>query len=179
MIDWFTEGQITGYVTAFLVASLIGFVWYQKKQDLILPIVILLFFLGGVWLLDRAWETPKESMSKSIQEIREAGVNKDWKKVKDLISDQFNHPSLGSKADLEAYFQRWRERLPDCRLVAWGFGIPDKTKNEIEFMFKAEGGGQTFFAKVRATMEPSPKGWRIKGFKLYNPVADLKEIPIP
>ncbi len=179
MFDWFAEGQMFGYVLAFVLASILGFFWFQKTRDQWLPLALLLLALGSVWLIDKMVVTSKEAMTKSIEGLRDGGLTQNWAQVKGLISEKFQHPSIGSRSDLEAYFQRWRSRLSDVRLVCWGFNTPPGTTDQVEFMFKAEGGGQMFFAKVLATMEKTDKGWKLKGFKLYNPVADLKELDIP
>lgn len=179
MFDSIAEGQISGYALGFVLASILGFVWYQKTKDKWLPLLLLALALGSVWLVDKVVVTSKEAMTQAIEGLRDGGLAQNWNQVKGLISENFRHPSIGSKSDLEAYFQRWRSRLSDVRLVTWGFTRPKDTTDQIEFMFKAEGGGQMFFAKVVATMEKSDKGWKLKGFKLYNPVADLKELDIP
>jgi len=178
MVTWFAEGQWTGYIIALFLGLGIGFFLYQRRREPVTATLPVLVLLGLVWLCDRLVETPKEGMAKTIDSLREAGVQKDWNRVSALLSERFQHGQIGSKKDLEAYFQRWRNAISSPRLVAWGFtSVPD-SNDEVEFMFKAEGDGQMYFAKVRAKMEKSAGGWKLQGFRLFNPVTDLQEMPI-
>jgi ketosteroid isomerase-like protein len=153
----------------------------QKRSDVInfaIPAVLLL----ALFLIDRAFESPREKVEKAIKEMGTATRAKKHDDVFRHVSDSFKYKSLDKKglqdkarqADVIGF-----GGISEYDLARSGFRAIDDNTIEQGFRVKHAGQPEVHFFVV-GTFKKDPDGeWRLSTFKLFDPVntKDEKDIP--
>lgn len=165
-----------------IVAGAVAARWQDRKRVVAFAVALLL--LGGVILLDRVYDSPREEAVAATTAIVNAVTQRNTDTFLSHVSDSFDARGL-KKADLRRAVEMARQF--DVKVVTWNFdrnrvvyhdGPPPAV--DIEFDAKAEGPGGTVPKHVKATFVRDPDGkYRMRTFATYNIVQKQVEEPIP
>jgi hypothetical protein len=165
-----------------IVAGAVAARWQDRKR--VAAFVVALLLLGGLILLDRLYDSPREEAVAGTTAIITAVSQRNTEAFLSQVSDSFDARGL-KKADLRRAVELARQF--DVKVAAWNFdrnrvvshdGPPPSV--DIEFDAKAEGPGGTVPKHVKATFVRDPDGkYRMRTFATYNIVQKQVEEPIP
>jgi hypothetical protein len=183
MPDLLADPTTTMYVVFGAMVVVLGALALrrQKKSDVITFVVGAVLLLA-LFLVDRAFESPRESAVRVIQEMGTASRAKKHEDLFKHVSSSFKYRSL-DKAGLQE-----RAKLAEAMgfagiaeydLARSGFKKIDDSTVEQGFRVKHTGYPELHFYVV-GTFKKDPDGeWRLTTFKLFDPVNvnDEKDIP--
>jgi hypothetical protein len=179
MPAWLVEGNATLYfLTACAAAILAGLWWRTRRRKYAVAAGVAGLLVGGVYLLDRAVESPAEQMVRKVNDISAAVGSRDFDRMFRHVSDHFRRGGFDKRM-----FREFAERVAHQRNVTeftpWGFE-PGPISNaarrgELEFQFKIRGnwsaGNEFFRARTEWVLDPDDE-WRIQTFDVFNPYTD-------
>ncbi len=181
MMQAIAEGHWILYGLAIGIGLGIG-VWQKNRgKQAWVGVLLGIILVGMIFVLSHFLESPKEQMAIAIQNMSKAATQGNFSQFQQGLSQQFQHPSLGSGQNLVNYLKHWRQKISQTRVVVWDFSLPkDGQANQLDFMLKAETQVERpYLVRVRATMEKKGEVWVMKGFKLFNPINEREEITLP
>jgi hypothetical protein len=156
--------------------------WQDRKRVGLFVAALLL--LGGLYLLDRLYASPREEAVAGVGELLDAVNQRQTDRFLAHVSDSFDARGL-KKADLRRAVDLARQF--DARVAAWNFdrnrvvihdGPPPAV--DVEFDAKGDGPGGSVPKHVKATFVRDPDGkYRLRTFTTYNIVQKQVEEPIP
>ena len=165
-----------------IVAGAVAARWQDRKRVAAFGVALLL--LGGLYLLDRLYASPREEAVAGVGDLLDAVNQRQPDRFLANVSDSFDAKGV-KKADLRRALDL-ASRF-DARVVAWNFdrnrvvshdGPPPSV--EVEFDAKAEGPGGTVPKHVKATFVRDPDGkYRMQSFRTFNIVQKQVEEPVP
>ena len=153
----------------------------QKKADAISfggAAIILL----AIYLIDQAFESPRETAVRKIQEMGKATRDKKYDDVAKHISESFKYRSLDKKALREKAKQAdgmGFGGISEYDLARSSFKPIDDNTIEQGFRIKHNGNPEVHFYVIGTFKKDADGEWRLSTFKLFDPVNlnDEKEIP--
>jgi len=144
----------------------------QKKSDVI-TFTVAAVLLFALYLVDRAYESPREQV---VRKIHEMGTASQAKKYDDLfkhVSDSFKYKNFDKKwlrdqaHVAEQYFDG---------IEAWDYGredfkvVDDNTVQQGFLVQPKNSGNPAFQRYVIATFKKEGDEWRLITFALYDPI---------
>ncbi len=185
MPDFLSDPSSAAYLLLAALVVVTGAVaarWQDRKR--VVPFLAAVLVLGGLYLLDRLYASPREEAVASVGQMLDAVNQRNTDQFLSHVSDAFDAKGL-KKADLRRTAELARRF--DARVVAWNFdrnqvashdGPPPSV--DVVFDAKAEGAGGVVPKHVKATFVRDPDGkYRLRSFATYNIVQKLVEEPVP
>jgi hypothetical protein len=165
-----------------IVTGAVAARWQDRRRVGLFLACLLL--LGGVYLIDRLYASPREEAVAGVGELLDAVNQRQPDRFLANVSDSFDAKGM-KKADLRRAVELARQF--DAKVVAWNFDrnrvvYLDGTPPGVEVVFdaKAEGPGGAVPKHVKATFVRDPDGkYRMRSFATYNIVQKQVEEPIP
>jgi hypothetical protein len=185
MPDFLSDPPSTAYLVLAALVVVTGVVAarYQDRKRAA-PFLLALLLLGGLYLLDRVYASPREETVASIGGMLDAVNRRDTDAFLGHVSDSFDANGV-KKADLRRAAELAGQF--NAKVVAWNFdrnqvvtrdGPPAAV--DVVFDAKAEGPGGTVPKHVKATFVRDPDGkFRMRTFATYNIVNKKEAEPIP
>jgi hypothetical protein len=175
--------------TAYLVLAALVIVtgavaarWQDRKRVAVFLVALLL--LGGLYLLDRLYASPREEAVEGVGQLIDAVNQRQTDRFLAQVSDSFDLRGM-KKADLRRAVEL-ASRF-DAKVAAWNFdrnrvvyhdGPPPAV--DVEFDARGDGPGGTVPKHVKATFVRDADGkYRLRTFTTYNIVQKQVEEPIP
>ncbi len=188
MPDWLFEGLWAVYATLGMVAVVLLILWWRdRRRGWLYGIAVAGLLILIYALLDFAVETDGEQIGRELQEMARAVRNRDLNGALVFFSDRFV-----AEGHNKAAFQQMAE--PYVRngtvtdVVIWDFHFNGKTKDappiaNVNFRVKLKGNlgsAGEYFALCEAQFEQEPnKVWRLRGFRLFDPMKNDEPIHLP
>lgn len=156
---------------------------YQDRKR-VAPFALALLVLGGLYLLDRLYASPREEAVAASAALIAAVNQRNTEAFLGQVSDSFSAYGM-KKPDLRRAVELARQF--DARVASWNFDRNQVEYNDgpppavdVVFDAKAEGPGGTVPKHVKATFVRDPDGkYRMRSFATYNIVKKKDEEPIP
>ena len=144
----------------------------QKRSDLInfaIPAAVLL----AVFLIDQAYESPREAVARTLKEMETASQGRKYDDLFKHVSDKFQYKSLDKKGlrekagVAEGYFPEgiriWNVTRPNFKQV-------DDSTIEQEFDVQPVGHPEGRYQCVGVFKKEADGQWRVVTFRLYQVV---------
>lgn len=174
MPTFLTDPSSTSYVLLGTVVVVLGAVAFrrQKRRELI-AFGVAAAFLLALFLIDKAYESPREAAVRVVQEMGTATRAKNSDDLFARISESFKYKSLDKK--------RLRDRARAAEgmgwegMVAWDlsreeFKQVDETTVEQGFLVQPVKNPQFVRYCVARFKWEADGVWRLQSFALYNPI---------
>lgn len=184
MPSFLSDPTPTIYVLFGAIALILGIVALrrQKKWDLI-RFAIGLLLVVGLFLCDKFFESPRESVVRKIQEMGVASRSKKYDELFKHVSESFKHKSLDKKGlrdRAKAAETMGFSGISEFDLSRSNFKQIDDNTIEQSFRVKPEGFGTEIQGYVIATFKKEANDeWRLTTFSLRNPININEEMAIP
>lgn len=174
-----------------LIAAAAGAGWYafrEQTRKSLRPLAVVLGLLLLLFVLDFAFESPREEATRKIQEMADAASNQQPDKFVEHVSERFD--AGGSSREKLRNSVAWGiiKRF-NARVAVWDFDRSlfewtGDNEFKIEFLAKGESRTEGGFVMryVRATFVRDPDGqYRLRDIKFYNPADKGMRVeePIP
>jgi hypothetical protein len=186
--DWLFEGRWDVYAVLAVAALVLLVVWWRDRRRFWLygfgfvGLLILLYLL-----LDFAVETDGEQIGRHLQEMSQAVRNRHVNDVFVHVADDFRSGTKDKKAlqDLAAGYIN-SGTVTD--VVIWKYRFVEKNKDKppiakVTFQVKVKGNlgrAEELFYFCEAEFEQGlDKVWRLKSFRLFDPMKNDEEVPLP
>ena len=187
MPSWLVENPTPVYVILGLTALVLGYgllVTRERRFALGLGIVAGLFVL--VMLLDYLIVTDFEQIQQNVQTMTRGTVEKDLDRVFELISKDFHYHSM-DKQSFRRFAGNVQRDWEVQDIKVWEFEAKEISRQKrtasVDFKIKVEGNWgsrKEYFRCLAEFSFDADSTWRLKGFKLFNPVVETnQEFPIP
>jgi hypothetical protein len=169
------------------VAFIISLAVWSRRRDRksLLAVGGAGLLLLGLFLLDRAFESPREEANRRIETLAAAATAVNPDLFVEQLSPSFKHNGADRERVRTAGF--WNLiRQHNARVAVWGFGkgeFEEIGDNEIEIGFYVKGEAAGFQgalirrAKARFVRDRD-SAWRAKGIKFFS-VEENREEPVP
>jgi hypothetical protein len=181
MFDFLFEGSLVVYLLLLALAVILLYFWQQQRDRRYLIGVIA---LGGLalllLLLDRVRETDREGAIRTLREVTDLINSKQHEKAFEYLADDFNAYGM----DRAAMKQRWETTLKrfdvsNIQIKSLGVEKQDRGKHTVTLRFNATGDSPHYdwgMAPCEVDFIRDGQGrWRIKSFRIYNPVQSAEE----
>ena len=153
----------------------------QKRSDLI-NFLIPTAALVAVFLIDQAYESPRETVARTLKEMESASQAKRYDDLFKHVSDKFQYKSLDKKglrekASLaEGYFP---EGVRIWNVTRENFHPKDDGSVEQEFDVQPVSSPQFRYICVGVFKQEADGQWRLVTFRLYPVVGERQEVTPP
>ncbi|MGL6073584.1 MAG: hypothetical protein ACRC8S_05415 [Fimbriiglobus sp.] len=174
MPNFLADPSVVFYLLFVVGVLIAGAVWFRNRSKRSLAVFgVALLLLIGLFLLDRAFESPREEATRKIQEMATAANARQWKQVSSHISDKFVYAGK-KKAPFEAFIadvaNRFNAKVNFKSFSRDDFEVLPEGQIRIGFVAQVESpgtpGGVLY---VRAFFTKDPDGqWRMLGFQVKN-----------
>jgi hypothetical protein len=189
VLDWLYEGRLSVYLfLAAIAVALVFFWWQRRKRYFLFGAGLFLVLMGVYYLLDRAVETDREQIVRKLETMAAAVKAKDASAIFQHVSDDFRSPGGKNKKDFQAFAESTIKSRTVTEVKVWGFrfdGDPSRERKTciVNFQVKVTGNfgnvGELGYP-CEATFDFDARhGWRLKGFRLFEPYRDNLEISLP
>jgi hypothetical protein len=187
VFDWLFEGQLAVYVFLCGLALLLLYFWWRtRKRRWLFAVGGVVALIGLYFLLDRLVETDREQIQRKLEAMAAAVRTRDVDGIFQHVSDDFRSPQGKTKKDFRAFAQAHINEVSE--VVVWEFKFrekPSKANPMAHVRFTAKFKGLPGHASdggfpCEATFDYDPQhGWRLKAFRVFNPVQTAQEEYLP
>ena len=171
MPTFLTDPTSTMYIVfGAMVVILGGLALRRQKKSDVITFVVAAVLLLGLYLIDRAYESPREQVVRTLQEMESTSQARKYDELFQHVSDNFRYKSLDKKAlreraaVAEGYFP---EGVRIWNLTRNNFKPMEDGSIEQEFDVQPVNNPQFRYQCVGVFRQEADGKWRLVTFRLY------------
>lgn len=124
-------------------------------------LIAALLAVGLGVLIERLVVTDTEAIEALLEEARDAAKDRDWGRLRPLLSDGFAWQGRGPDETVEEIARLAQRHGPTMIDVTWGAIAPSRLRCDVEVDVRARVGLYHYGGKVRVTFAKEEDGWRM------------------
>jgi hypothetical protein len=121
----------------------------------------LLIAVGLGVLIERLVVTDTEAIEALLEEARDAAKDREWNRLRPLLSDSFTWHGLGPDETVAELTRLAERNRPTLIEVNWGAVAPSRLRCEVDVEVRAFAYGGRYGGTVRVVFAKERDGWRL------------------